>query len=308
MILVTKTVAVHGDDCDGICSAALILIKYPNAKIRFLNPRNIHEVNENFDLVVDLPKPKNCRINIDHHEGNLQRLKKEGKLTSHDIIDPKAPSASSLLIKYLDLTNNEKAQQLVKIANAADTANHTEETLILDKIIKDSIGDERTLLKIAKILAKRGEKFLEDPWLKEKYKKMKEELDSIKAALTNFIESMQVISEFMIIDEIDSIPYHSVKDIAYMLLNRGCRAVVLLYRDKETPSKIRVSIRVSRNEQIFDANKLAQRFNGGGHRRAAGATVDRVEDAIYTLLTVLSSYSHCNSVTYVRLPKFSSKP
>jgi len=296
-------VAVHGDDCDGICSAALILLKFPNAKIKFLNPRSIFKVDKEFDLVVDLPKPKKCKINIDHHKSNLERLKNEGSLTSQDIIDPEAPAAALLLMKYLNLEKNEKAKEIVEIAVAADTARHTEETLILDKIIKASENNEENLLRIAKILAEKGKDFLSDEWLKEKQKEIETELQKIRASLENFVNSLSVNSGFVIVDEIDAIPYHSAKDIAHMLLDRGCDAVAVLYRDITEPSKIRISIRVRRDSEALDAEEVTKKLGGGGHKKAAGAITTKVEEVVFTLLNEFSERSPTRSVVFVKLPK-----
>lgn len=298
-------VAVHSDDCDGICSAALILLKFPNAKIKFLNPRSIFKVDEEFDLVVDLPKPKKCKVNIDHHKSNLERLKNEGSLAPQDIIDPEAPAAALLLMKYLNLEKNEKAREIVEIAVAADTARHTEETLILDKIIKASENNEEDLLRIAKILAEKGKDFLSDEWLKERQKSIETELQKIKVSLENFVASLGINSGFVIIDEVDAIPYHSAKDIAHILLDRGCDAVAVLYRDITEPSKIRISIRVRRDSDALDAEKVAKKLGGGGHKKAAGATTTKIEKAVFMLLNEFSEKSPTKSVVFVKLPKIS---
>ena len=296
-------VAVHGDDCDGICSAALILLKFPNAKIRFLNPRSIFTVNEEFDLVVDLPKPKKCKVNIDHHKSNLERLKAEGLLSPQDVVDPNAPAAALLLMKYLNLENDKKARELVEIAVAADTARHTEETLILDKIIKASLNNEEDLLRIAKILAKKGKDFLSDEWLKKKQKEIETELSKIKIFLKTFVDSLGVNSGFVIVDEIDAISYHSAKDIAHMLLDRGCDAVAVLYRDASEPSKIRISIRVRRDSDAIDAEEITRKLGGGGHKKAAGAITTDIKEAIFILLNEFTKRSPTKSVIFVKLPK-----
>jgi len=296
-------VAVHGDDCDGICSAALVLLKFPNAKIRFLNPRSIFTVDEEFDLVIDLPKPKKCKVNIDHHKSNLERLKKEGQLGPQDIVDPDAPASALLLMKYLNLEESKKAKEIVEIAVAADTARHTEETLILDKIIKASLNNEKDLLRIAKILAERGKNFLSDEWLKKKQKEIEAELSKIKSFLKDFVDSLGVNSGFVIVDEIDAIPYHSTKDIAHMLLDRGCDAVAVLYRDASEPSKIRISIRVRRDSDVIDAEAITRKFGGGGHKKAAGAITTDVKEAIFMLLKEFTGKSPTRSVVFIKLPK-----
>jgi len=296
-------VAVHGDDCDGICSAALVLLKFPNAKIRFLNPRSIFTVDEEFDLVIDLPKPKKCKVNIDHHKSNLERLKKEGQLGPQDIVDPDAPASALLLMKYLNLEESKKAKEIVEIAVAADTARHTEETLILDKIIKASLNNEKDLLRIAKILAEKGKNFLSDEWLKKKQKEIEAELSKIKSFLKDFVDSLGVNSGFVIVDEIDAIPYHSTKDIAHMLLDRGCDAVAVLYRDASEPSKIRISIRVRRDSDVIDAEAITRKFGGGGHKKAAGAITTDVKEAIFMLLKEFTGKSPTRSVVFIKLPK-----
>ena len=165
-------IATHASDVDGLVSAALFLLKYPDAEIRFLKLGDLKYVNEEFDYIVDLPKIDGAKINIDHHISNYKHLVKEGKLTDKDLVDPKAPSAATLVIKYLDLTNNKIARELVKMAEIADTGRYDPNLIKLDLIIKCANGHQDKLLLIAKKLSEKGKDILKDEFIKREWKRL----------------------------------------------------------------------------------------------------------------------------------------
>ena len=296
-------VAVHISDCDGICSAALVLRKYPHAEIDFHSNQSILSAQEPYDIVIDLPKPLNAKVNIDHHYTNLERLKKEGRLDNKDIIDPKAPSAASLLINYLGLDNDLIAKELVEMANLTDTGNFTEELLKLDKIIKASQGDTNFLYSLAKALAEKGKKVFEDIKVQEKWEKIQGEYNKLRESLQKLAGSV-VITDFMIVDERMVIPYYLAKDMAFYLFERGAKVVALFYDDPGLNESYRVkcSLRVAK-DYTFDARMIAEKFGGGGHTKAAGIPFKDVILALTNIVGEFANLSPNGQVTYLRIRK-----
>ncbi|MCD6491031.1 MAG: DHHA1 domain-containing protein [Candidatus Njordarchaeia archaeon] len=279
--------AVHKDDIDGICCAALILLKYPNAKIDFLSVLEAKESLDYYDIVADLPKGKNTKANIDHHESNYKRLVEQNLLTTRDLIDPNAPSATRLLANYLDLTNNKIAIELVEMADLADTGNLDDTLYKLDKIIKSNLKKPENLLKIAKILASRGRDFINDPWIQKEWSVVSDyisrSIDYIKK-LVNKAISRDI--RYMIFDLRKRFPYFIAKDVAHEFLSKGGLAVAVTYLDPDT-QKSRISLRISNSCDIH-AGKLAEKFGGGGHEKAAGSIPENFEKAIYIILNEFS--------------------
>ncbi|MHA1606369.1 MAG: DHHA1 domain-containing protein [Candidatus Freyarchaeota archaeon] len=299
-------VAVHGTDCDGIISAALILVKYPDAEIVFVNnPKDASKLEGFFDMVVDLPKPINCRVNIDHHESNYKNLVKEGRLTEDDVVSPSAPAAAKLVAEYLKLKGG-IIDELVSMAVAADTGKHTEATLALDRVIKFLHSDDAGRRRLAEILARKGAAFTGDEWFREQYEKLAGELRVMDNVLNEVVNSLgDVEGKFYLVNEVDVTPYYLAKDIAYKLLSKGCDTVALVYRDADTGS-LRASIRVHERSST-DAREIAESLGGGGHRKAAGIPLSKPQ-RIIELLDRLAETSPNHTVTYLNLkPYFEGK-
>jgi len=281
-------IATHNEDIDGIVSAALFLIKYPDAEIRFLSVQQARETEEFFDFVVDLPKTKNCSVNIDHHETNYKLLRREGLLSERDIIDPSAPSTASLVIKVLGLEDDNTAKQLVNMANLADTGRLDERLRLLDCVIKLNIGNEKVLRKIAEILAKRGSKFDEDPWLKRELKKVSKLVQEVSERLMTQIDQLVKSGVKYAVLDCRNVPFFIVKEAARWFLNRGGKAVAVIYIDPNS-GKDRVSIRLG-SETSLSASELAEKIGGGGHLKAAGAVLEKggLERAVGILIQEFS--------------------
>ncbi|MHA1616867.1 MAG: DHHA1 domain-containing protein [Candidatus Njordarchaeales archaeon] len=306
-------VAVHASDIDGIVSAALVLMKHPNAKIDFLTLRDVPYYDDvEYDLVIDLPKTSKAKINIDHHLTNYERLIRENRLGENDVVDPKAPSAASLVIRYLGLNDNAKARKLVEMANIADTGGVTKKIYKLDKIIKCYSRDPSTLMKIAWILVDKGVEFEKDKWIKNEWKRLKPWITKgLKIARKISKELIKKGAKIAVIDIVSGFPRIVMNDLPWIFINKGGEIIVIINRMKGedpicpslsgTPSnnQARVSIRVSRSSS-FDARKFAEKFGGGGHPKAAGMRLDlnHYEECLGKILLELSRFG---PVFYMRL-------
>lgn len=289
-------IAVHNDDVDGLACAALFIKKYPDAEIHFLSVEEARESNEYYDFIADLPKSNNAKVNIDHHESNLRRLKEEKRLSQKDLIDPNAPSAASLVAKYLGL-EDEISQEIVEIANKADRGVLEGDVYKLDKLIKRYLRDQKILLQLAKILSKHGRGFSSTPFFRSLWHNLKKEIEKANSLIKSAISELEASkAKYAIILQNSNIPYFMAKDIAYEFLNSNGKAVAVFYKDPNTGLN-RVSIRISKDCDI-DASQLAERLGGGGHNKAAGAVFRNLE---WGLGIILEEFGRLGPVVVLRM-------
>jgi len=254
----------HGGDADGIISAALFLRANPDAYIVFAEP---WEVNKGiiklikWDFVADLPSPKKAKVRVDHHQTN----EPGADLEYHD---PQAPSAASLAIKALKLESDSEAVKLVELANQCDTANiSSSEAWDLNDAVKGaSYGDK---VKLAKLLAVKGVKTLQEPFLKPLIEKNRRR----RIATYALVEKLP-ISEVMVMD-VDNGERFSIRGLMIELEKRGAKLTCAL-TPRVRGYKLHVGARV---DSEFDSAELASKLGGGGHKWAAGAIVDSKERA-----------------------------
>ncbi len=298
-------VATHASDVDGIVSAALVLMKHPSAKIDYLTLRDLSSALEiEYDLVVDLPKLPLAKVNVDHHISNYEKVTKNNLLSGKDLIDPHAPSAASLLIKYLNLENNAKAKKLVELANIADTGRYSKKTYILDKIIKCHSNEPDILHKIAWILVEKGDDFLDDEWLKNEWRRISKFLDKGRELSERIVKNvLKKKIKYLIVDLIEGFPRLAISDLQWLFINKGGNVIIVVNRmrdnDPVCPSltknasddTARISIRVSRNCD-FNGRAFAEKLGGGGHVKAAGARVKASNyfEALGKMISELSIY------------------
>ena len=265
-------VAVHSADCDGILSASLILLKYPEAEIDFLTVEEAKETNKEYDIAVDLPRPRKCRLWIDHHESNSD-LKRNG-----DYFDPNANSAASLLVKALDLERSKIAREIVEMANLADTGRHTDDLLILDRVIKWNQGNKEKLLAIARAVSKSGRDFMREELISSEWRKIKPEIERFNKKIEEIISRVTEGARVALIDERGSLPYIVSKDLGVRLLDKFV-VVALVYEVKDG---LRISFR-SKNENV---EEIAKKLGGGGHVHASGSSI--TEGELYKVVEEIS--------------------
>ena len=275
-------IAVHSEDIDGISCAALFLLKYPNAEIKFLSVYEAENTDEEFDFAADLPKTKNSKINIDHHETNYVKLIKDGRISEKDLIDPAAPSAALLVMKYLNLESNKIAQEIVDIANKADTGKFDAKTRLLDKVIKLNIDNNEALRKIAEALAKFGKNYEKDPWLATQLRAAKEIMQRYESVINRTLRQLLSKKVKYAIFDATSIPFFMAKDLAQLFARKGGYLGVSVYIDPVTKS-LRCSIRVSDSCNI-KANKITEKLGGGGHEKASGALIKNISELIEQII------------------------
>ncbi len=285
-------VAVHNDDIDGISCAALLILAFENPEIDFLSVTEAQETDVHYKVVADLPKTENCDINIDHHETNLENLRKTGRLSKMDLIDPSAPSAAKLVAKYFKL-DSQIAKEIVEMANKADVGELDDDLYKLDKVIKFYVNDDKTLARIAKILAKKGRSFINDREFNALWLKVSREMKRSLTLINNAFKKLETSkSKYAVIILKDNIPYFLAKDLAHKFINGKGLAAAVIYKDPNTGMD-RLSIRVSKKCDV-KANKIAEKLGGGGHEKAAGAIL---RDKNYAILKILEEFAKRDMVS-----------
>ncbi|MFX0116894.1 MAG: DHHA1 domain-containing protein [Candidatus Hodarchaeota archaeon] len=271
----TFWLATHGSDLDGISCGALIIRAHPGYefKINFLSVHEAQHSEDPYDLCTDIPKSPNAKRNIDHHSTNLEKLRCSGRLGSKDIVDPSAPSAASLVFRAYKMDSDPIAQQIVTLANSADTGKlHREfsEYQVIENIIRGYPFDQQILYKLTKLYAHKGKEILDDLWVQEKYLEIAEDLNQAKNVLNNFFSAVSV-PEFLILDFIDLVQTKHYKQTFGPAFRAGARVLAVVYENPRDKS-FQVSFRVH-NEMRgkVDVRRVAEDLGGGGHAMAAGA-------------------------------------
>ncbi|RME80066.1 MAG: bifunctional oligoribonuclease/PAP phosphatase NrnA [Planctomycetota bacterium] len=85
------------------------------------------------------------------------------------------------------------------------------------------------------------------------------------------------------------VPLAQVGDFVEIPRNIDTIAISALFRDEDTPGKVKISLRSNDNE--LDMNRFANSFGGGGHARAAGAVVEgSLEEVVEKIIHHLFEY------------------
>lgn len=267
--------ATHGSDLDGISCGALVLRAHPDHKLKisFLSVYEAQNSKEPYDLCTDIPKSPHAKRNIDHHSTNLERLQGSGRLTPDDKIDPSAPSAASLVFQAYQMASDPIAQQIMTLANSADTGKlHLEfsEYQIIENIIRSYPFDQKILYELTKRYANKGMAILDDSWVHERYQEIVEDLNQARKTLKDFFSKI-AIPEFVILDFIDKVPVKYYKQSFGPAFRAGARVLAVVYKNPRDFS-FQVSFRVHNDLRgRVDVRRVAEGLGGGGHPMAAGA-------------------------------------
>ena len=259
----------HGNDADGIVCAALFLRRHPKGRVVLAEPWEIKPTWTcwfnwvAWDYVADLPCPFRARLHVDHHRTGRPCAKRE-------FFNPEAPSAASLAIKALELEGDEVAVKLVELANECDTASiRSQEAWDLNDAVKGASLDDR--LKLAYMLAREGLDALRDDevrgWIEvNRRRRLRAQALVDKVSIEDYV--------FVKLSEVDE--RFPVRTFMISLEERGAKLTCVI-----TPRGRRFKIHLgSRHDSEIDCAEIASRLGGGGHRYAAGATVDDLDEAL----------------------------
>ncbi|MGC9135854.1 Fis family transcriptional regulator [Caldivirga sp.] len=245
-------------DADGLTSAALFLIKYPNGLVTFAPPSKVqrgwlYRVVK-WDFVADLPCPGKAVIRADHHRTNKP-------CAQFEYYDPEAPCSAYMAAKGLNLNSDPRAQGLVKVAIETDTANIvSREAEEIDMAARFSNYGEK--VKLAKVLAQEGLGALSEPWVKaivERGYKAKE----LMLRIADQIPIDNVVNVYFS-TRVGSVSY---RQLTIELQRRGAGMVNILVKLGSRTFRYYCGADKSR----FDCTRIATALGGGRHPYAAGA-------------------------------------
>jgi hypothetical protein len=259
----------HGGDADGAVCAALFLRRHPRGRVVLAEP---WEVKPSWrcwfnwlawDFVADLPCPFRAKLHVDHHKTGRPRAK-------HELFDVEAPSAASLAIKALGLQGDEVAAKLAELANECDTASiKSREAWDLNDAVKGSSVEGRVML--AKLLATRGLDAFSHPAVKA-WIAVNRERRERALKLAGGVE----VRDYVFIELDADEGRFPVRTFMLALEERGAKLTCVI-----TPRRRGFKIHLgSRRDSGIDCAELAMKVGGGGHRYAAGATVDDLDEAL----------------------------
>lgn len=259
----------HSSDADGIVCAALFLRAFRGKGMVILaEPYEIQGGSWlnmfTWDYVLDLPCPPKAYVFIDHHKTNKPSNK--AKEVYHD---PTAPSAAVLAIRAFKLEDDPTAVKLVELANECDTANIvSNEAWDLNDAVKGSPRDER--VKLAKLLSEMGLEALKLPEVQKWIERNRERRERTRQLAD------KIPIEDNIFIELNGENNISPRNLMITLEKRGAK-VTCVVAPKNGKYKIHLG---SREDSGVDCSKLAAKIGGGGHKYAAGATVEDLNKAL----------------------------
>jgi hypothetical protein len=281
-------------DADGLTSASLFLIKYPNGVVVFAPPGKVQRGRLyrlfTWDFVADLPCPGKAIIRADHHETNKPCAKLE-------YYDPKAPCSALLAMRALNLAGNPIAESLVKVAIETDTARiSSEEARQVDMLARFSRYGEK--VRAASMLAKMGLEALKTPY--------------VKGIVDRGIRSWEVmlkVADALGVDKVINAYFNVKLGISYRQLTielqrRGASMVNLLVRLGYRTFRYYCGADPSSG---FDCTKVATALGGGGHSYAAGAQfkapLTRPMKGVETFINALRANLNLNGVELLMVTK-----
>jgi len=272
-------------DADGIISSSLIYKLKPNSSIYFSSHSLLLRtlcslLTKNFSEVTILdisPNKKSLAVSsafekvlwIDHHVWDELEIPKNVQVFNESL-----ESTAMLLAKILSIDN-----ELVKIANEIDTNNVKSEDALffrdLISAIKWKYKNYQVIKfrQIVKTLAFKGIGELEKN--EELVKTIDEFNEWLKQTLPKILENRKTFEvknkKIVLIEGISHIPVYSIFNELKNQENFDILAV--FYRKVDYKSKnIKTKIELRSNKE--DVLKIAKVFDGGGHKSAAGCSID----------------------------------
>lgn len=261
----------HGADVDGLISGALILKRFPNAKLKTASPQS-EKLKKKYDLIVDLPLPKGAdtRVWIDHH----RNTQKEGKF-EEKIYDPESKSAASLLADYFDM----KEDPLVPLAERADSVSYltpapTEMEVDCDPAwdVNDAVkglSEEKRFVELAKTLATNGIEALHEEFQKEisETRRLRRTAGKIAKKISKKLEEKGADAPIIIMPtgELSSMTVSG--HIVFSLYRAGAKVCAIFYGGG-------CWLNVRDDYDKVNAGEITEQFGGGGHKKSAGAPIE----------------------------------
>jgi len=273
-------------DADGIISASLLLKLKPRAHLYFSSSTYLHKTIcklLDFDVenlyILDISANRktillssifNKATWIDHHQWENLEIPK-----NVEVFVEESESTAKVVAKILRMND-----PLVEIANEIDSNNIKSDSAKffrdLVSAIKWKYGKTQSLKfrQIAKILAFKGLDELEKEV--ENAKLIEEHLSWLQSIVPEILEKTKEFEvngkKILIFETTKSLPVYFIYE--NLKKNKFFDILCVFYRKIDMRRKIPITkIEVRSNDE--DALKIAKIFNGGGHKLASGATINK---------------------------------
>ncbi len=257
----------HGEDLDGLVSAALLVQSIEDVRVSFAAPSEALVSEREWGAVLDLPLPRGgAEVWVDHHP-HRRRGTSRARL---EVVDPNARSAAELLMRSepdehpgmgatVELTSRVDSGELgmegARFAAAVKRIFRTRRTRlsrVVDEILRVRPAEEGDLVGLPTI---------------------KKELEIIRSEAGDLLSRVEKIrfrgegdGTAILVDLRDAPGYLGV--VALSTLTGAADLIGTI--GPSSGEAYRVSLR-SRGGSDVTALELARSFGGGGHRHAAGA-------------------------------------
>ena len=282
-IIILSHIAPDGDSI-GSALALLNALKKWDKNIKFILDDEVPEIykflagadkvekpcnNDTFDLVIVLDSGDINRlgksakylnnkniINIDHHVSNTS-------FGTHNIIDSNAAATAELVylvIKALSIEIDKNIAECLYTGIVTDTGQfqYSNTTSVTHSIAGDLINCGVNPSKLYRKIYQSN--------TKEKMKLIGEAIDSLEFYLDDKISCITINKEQF--DEIGA-KDEDADGIINFARDISTVEVALFFREN-SDGKVKVGFR---SKDYIDVNVVAEQFGGGGHKRAAGATI-----------------------------------
>ena len=267
----------HGEDLDGLVSAGIfwkLLEKVINLK--FSAPYWAIDDKKKYDIVTDLPPPKGgCKLLFDHHPSNVELGRKRA---IKSFVKPEYPSTALLVWELLSEESDlNQLKPLVDLTSEVDSGKYDEGSIRFTVVVRklfSSPGRETSLRKVVEELIREapstGEELLRLKTILPVWKDIENEEKSFLSWINSLPKEIGNGKDLAVIIRVGRGPGYLSPLIHYKLQNLVDLEAVLRISDD---GRGRLSIR-SREGSRVSALELATKLSGGGHKRAAGATIN----------------------------------
>ena len=291
-------------DADGVISLALLLRAKGEMPARFSSPtRILHDIcqlvpkyHEEELFVTDISgSPLALRAAslfrkatwIDHHRWEVGEPPENVEV----IVDPNAPSAASVVARYLGVQD-----PLVEIANQIDTNSIVDEEAARLRMYIAYLRRNRSgrslgsaLYGLAKELAEGG--------LEEVLEKNNEKIREFEEWMRNIMPKILKKTRIILVDGLKVAFYETTGRLPIFVVYESLKdhpegpfdiIVVSFYRIRDGKISTKLEFRTMNQLNLLPLSRL---FGGGGHERAAGATVDGLVDIEMLVRAIKGVYS-----------------
>lgn len=300
-LLPNPKVAFHSD-ADGIISAAILksMDEYKNAVFIPLGYQEIHHpkfgqflASLNWIAVVDLMpfQVKEVELYCDHHESTKNLPKKSNVV----IYDEKAPSAAYLLSSYFEKRVSEDLKILADLTVITDTASFNipppvddpgnflevpreAQAWLLDDICNTPESTEEVLTLMNEFSLQKLNIFSN-----EIYRQRIVILRNLRKNSVKLGEEFEIADMILIVQGKKKIVTSA---LVQSLFVRDVKITCVFYPGKRfTGLSFRVNSRISDSElEKFRVDRIAEKFSGGGHPRAAGGRGESFKSTLKELI------------------------